>query len=489
MSLYLRETDTMTRRYNGHAPPETAVRGSAWFYVLMSVVAITVIIALFRGQHESKPFPGETVRNSTRTDASGGLSHLQPTRLGPNRPKSTPTLTAEEIVTGKVVQFARSRREIARGIAARLSKELPAEIQEFFDAVESGKWEEIKARWDPLARRSGQYEYSTNGLADLEPYWAAVLDAYGVAEQAHLWPAQKLLDYGNAVLDSLRPGMVYVGGTDNGRWIPELLNETSGDQHIILTQNALADSRYLDWVSTLYTDRMTTLTSEDSQAAFQGYVDNAQKRFEHDQQFPDEPKQVRPGEDIRMVDGKIQVGGRTSVMAINERLLQTLMQKNPDLSFAIEESFPLKGTYADALPLGPLMELGVNDGRNTFTPERAMESLQYWQMMTQQLSSDPEVANSSTALKSYSHDAVSAANLLAAHNFSEEAEQAYNLATQLWPGNPESVNGLADVLVGAGREREARQLLDDFVRQYPDEQQTLQQMSAYWRLISPAHSQ
>ena len=44
------------------------------------------------------------------------------------------------------------------------------------------------------------------------------------------------------VLGSLRPGMVYVGGTDNGRWIPELLNDTSqGERHVILTQNGLAD--------------------------------------------------------------------------------------------------------------------------------------------------------------------------------------------------------------------------------------------------------
>ena len=52
--------------------------------------------------------------------------------------------------------------------------------------------------------------------------WAPIIDAYGVAEQVHIWPAQKLLDMGNAVLSQLRPGMVYVGGTDDGRWVPAL---------------------------------------------------------------------------------------------------------------------------------------------------------------------------------------------------------------------------------------------------------------------------
>src|SRR5260370_24415634 len=141
----------------------------------------------------------------------------------------------------------------------------------------------------------------------------------------------------------------------------------------MVTQNAFADGRYLDFLSTLYADRMTTLTTEDSQAAFQNYVADAQKRFEHDQQFPDEPKQVRPGEDLQMVDGKVQVSGIASVMAINEKLLQSLMQKNPDLSFAVQESFPFKGTYADALPLGPLMELGAADAKNDFTAQRAAQ--------------------------------------------------------------------------------------------------------------------
>src|SRR5207245_7997099 len=163
--------------------------------------------------------------------------------------------------------------------ARRSNKELSPEAERFFDALEAGNWEEINARWKELANRSGQYADSDRE-PHRDPSWAEILDAYGVAEQAHLWPAQKLLDYGQAVLGSLRPGMVYVGGTDNGRWIPELLNETGSEEpHIIVTQNALADGTYLDFVNTLYGDQMTTLSSEDSQRAFQDYMNDAQKRL------------------------------------------------------------------------------------------------------------------------------------------------------------------------------------------------------------------
>lgn len=86
----------------------------------------------------------------------------------------------------------------------------------------------------------------------------------------------------------------------------------------------------------------------------------------------------------------------------------------------------------------------------------------------------PEAAGSETTLKSYSHDLNSTANLLAAHNFTTEAEQAYGLASQLWPGNPAAVEGLAGVLSSTGRATEAEQLLDNFVRNYPDQRPAIE---------------
>ena len=156
-------------------------------------------------------------------------------------------------------------------------------------------------------------------------------------------------------------------------------------------------------------------------------------------------------------------------MSINEKLLQALMAKNPDLSFALQESQPLRGTYADAVPLGPLMELGAPDAQKTFNAERAAQSLDYWRTTAQNVLADPETAGSPAVLKSYSHDATSAANLLAAHNYTAEAEQAYRLSSQLWPGNPEPVGGLAAILARSGRADDARQLLDNFARNYPDQ--------------------
>jgi len=124
--------------------------------------------------------------------------------------------------------------------------------------------------------------------------------------------------------------------------------------------------------------------------------------------------------------------------------------------------------------LGPLIELGVPDAQNAFTADQAAQSVDYWRLQAQTVLADPEAAGSETTLKSYSHDVNSTANLLASHNFTAEAEQAYGLSSQLWPGNPEAVEGLAGVLTRTGRATEAQQLLDDFVRNYPDQRPAIE---------------
>src|SRR5262249_47834357 len=152
-------------------------------------------------------------------------------------------------------------------------------VERFFDAVEGGRWDEIDAAHAVLLAPGQGFNQPRS--AELHQIWRAIQETWGSAREAHNWPAQRLLEYGEAVLGSLRPGMVYVGGTDPGCFIPTFLNETGdGERHITLTQNALADGSYLEYLNFLYADQMKTLTQQDSQQAFQTYVSDAQKRLQ-----------------------------------------------------------------------------------------------------------------------------------------------------------------------------------------------------------------
>lgn len=102
-----------------------------------------------------------------------------------------------------------------------------------------------------------------------------------------------------------------------------------------------------------------TATVEDSSKAFTEYVEDARRRLEHDERLPNEPKQIRPGEDVRYDTntGRIQVSGQVAVMSINGLLTKVMFDKNPGHDFYVEESFPLDWMYPHLTPSGIIMKI------------------------------------------------------------------------------------------------------------------------------------
>jgi tetratricopeptide (TPR) repeat protein len=100
-----------------------------------------------------------------------------------------------------------------------------------------------------------------------------------------------------------------------------------------------------------------TPTYEDSQQAFNTYIQDAYRRLEHDQRFPNEPRQLKPGEEVRLDGGRVQVSGQVAVMAINGLLTKVIFDKNPDHEFYVEESFPLDWMYPHLTPHGIILKI------------------------------------------------------------------------------------------------------------------------------------
>jgi len=105
---------------------------------------------------------------------------------------------------------------------------------------------------------------------------------------------------------------------------------------------------------------MITASNDDSQRCFKEYLDDAQRRLDHDRRFPNEPRQIRPGEDVRIVDNRVTVSGQVAVMAINALLTKVMFDKNPDREFYVEESFPLDWMYPYLTPSGIIMKINRN---------------------------------------------------------------------------------------------------------------------------------
>lgn len=366
---------------------------------------------------------------------------------------SSPAQSAANLVARKLSLFSSSRRSIARYLARKSGHDLPPDAERFFDLADANHWSELK----DLFLRLKELRFSEEAPPGLDHAWHALFETYGAAEVANEWKPERLVDYGNSILESLKPGMIYLGGTDAGRFIPTLLNVTpDGDRNIVITQNALADSSYLEYIREVHGHRFSPLTAADTEQAFAGYMEDAKRRLEHDQKFPDEPKQVRPGEEIRMEQGKVIASGQLAVMSINERLVQTLIASNPGLSFAMEESFPLASVQAGAFPLGPILELKTTDQSPDLLSERAAASINQWRSKADVLLADPDATE---ALAAYSKLVVGHAGLFHQQKLDSEADQAFRLAVQLTPSNSEVVTRYATFLSDQARFPEAQAIV------------------------------
>ena len=195
--------------------------------------------------------------------------------------------------------------------------------------------------------------HGTNALEEnlRTAYWQPVLELGLAYEQvANCEPKYTAL-LANGIINSIPAGSIYFGGTDPGRGVPPAFckSHADADPFFTLTQNALADGTYLEYLRAMYGGKIYTPTEEDSQRCFQDYMADAQRRLEE--------HKLKPGEDVKMVDGKVNVSGQVAVMSINGLITKVIFDRNPDREFYVEESFPLEWMYPYLEPHGLIMKI------------------------------------------------------------------------------------------------------------------------------------
>ena len=103
----------------------------------------------------------------------------------------------------------------------------------------------------------------------------------------------------------------------------------------------------------VYPDReIYTPTPDDSQRCFQDYMADASRRMQLNQ--------LKPGEDVKVIDNRVQVSGQVAVMNINGLLTKVIFDHNPKNEFFVEESFPLDWMYPYETPFGIIMKVNRN---------------------------------------------------------------------------------------------------------------------------------
>ena len=231
--------------------------------------------------------------------------------------------------------------------------EMASEFKALFAAAERGDWRMVS---DSLKEaQNGMQQDRTDSSKARVVYpveWSAALEIAGAFEQFAAGDENYAAAFGRDIIASIPPGSIYFGGTDAGRCLVTALSKShvNGDPFFTLTQNALADRRsYLRYARSMYGNRIYIPTEQDATSAYDHYLEDAQRRLKENK--------LRPGEDLGQVDGKMQVRGAISVMAINGALSQLMFDKNPNREFYLEESFPLEWTCPHLEPHGLILKI------------------------------------------------------------------------------------------------------------------------------------
>ena len=283
----------------------------------------------------------------------------------------------------------------------------------------------------------------------------SILSNWSAAEQrGHLfgyWFGHDMFTPPLDIYPEMARDAVLFGGTDPGRFNPTYMifcesfipprckpNDPDFDRRdvYLITQNALADKTYLEYIRAHYnrstqidpyffselfrsdrdvTERRTnflarailpvdryftglgerfekrrreegvyplkeirTPSEAESEEAFTSYINDAAMRLQHDAQFPNEPKQVKAGEGVSWTrDNRVQVSGQVAVMAINAILAKVIFDNNPDHEFYVEESFPLDWMYPHLTPSGIIMKINREKVTN-ITEEILQKDHEFW---------------------------------------------------------------------------------------------------------------
>jgi beta-lactamase regulating signal transducer with metallopeptidase domain len=381
--------------------------------------------------------------------------------------------SVQQKLIGRLEEFSQQKLEQSRVLAGASGEAMLPEYERMFDAAIAGDTQTVTNMYESFKRRHPQYSRKHGDPADFRlrtSYWSPVLEVDLAYDQMANCAPKYTEIAADGIVDSIPRGSIYFGGTDPGRGLPTAFckSHIAADPFYTITQNALADSTYLEYLQNTYGDKRQTLeqlaaarqqdaamvaldteyqaaldklynlyqkpdddperkaaqktydelerkvnarkdeilaqiksgaitpaqnhtlgptpptiyiaTQEDSQKSFEDYSTDAMARATHDQQHPNEPKQVKPGEEIKVDDGRVQISGQIAVMAINARIAKVIFDKNPSHEFYVEESFPLDWMFPHLEPHGLIMKIN-REPQAHLSDEVVQRDHDYWQKL------------------------------------------------------------------------------------------------------------
>jgi hypothetical protein len=254
----------------------------------------------------------------------------------------------------------------------------------YFAAAERGDWLTVSNIFQDLQQHAGQYQHSGPDDERLRgPKWQVVIEIWGALCFFGAGDEKYSALYAKDIIDSIPSGSIYFGGTDPGRFLITGMqkSQANGEPFFTLTQNALADGTYLDYLRSMYSEKIYIPTTEDAGIAFRDYTADVARRKQSNQ--------LKPGENVEVdsQSGRVQVSGQVAVMEINGLLVKDAFDRNTNREFYVEESFPLDWMYPYLEPHGIIFKLN-HQPLPALSDEIIQRDGDYWTKLMSQMIGD-----------------------------------------------------------------------------------------------------
>ncbi len=173
-------------------------------------------------------------------------------------------------------------------------------------------------------------------------------------------------------------------GVTISEYLQDFIKENPQSFTRIRLNRLLMEAAYPKLIATsiggVYPDReIYTPTPDDSQRCFQDYMADASRRMQLNQ--------LKPGEDVKVIDNRVQVSGQVAVMNINGLLTKVIFDQNPKNEFFVEESFPLDWMYPYLTPFGIIMKINRNP-LPTLSEDIMARDHEFWKQFSTRLTGD-----------------------------------------------------------------------------------------------------
>jgi hypothetical protein len=272
---------------------------------------------------------------------------------------------------------------IAEKEAQANTEKMPSEFRAFFAVAAKGDWLAVSNAFIKLRKDAGQYQRSDERAERLHgAAWQAVLDTYGTLEAFGEGDEKYSVVFGTNIIASIPAGSIYFGGTDPGRFIITALqkSQAQAEPFFTLTQSALPDAGYLEYLRGMYGAKIYTPTDEDLKKCLEDYKqDAAQRRSQN---------QLKPGEEVTIgADGNIQVSGQMARIEVKALLAKIIFDKNPDREFYLEEGFPFDWMYPHLEPHGLIFKINRQPPPG-LSDKMAEQDHEYWRNLVQPMIGD-----------------------------------------------------------------------------------------------------